>query len=156
LRESRGVNSPKNTIRRAAPDPDPEGETSMAKLQEETRRRGEMAFGALFDPSSTVASLEPLFQAGNKWIEAWMAVGTEILQFSKARLDRSVEMSKAIARTSSIEQAVDLQTDYTRAMMRDYIDEAGKLADMGTRTLLDGFIALQSAARHTGAAARTQ
>jgi hypothetical protein len=126
----------------------------MAKMQEESRRRGEAAAGALFDPTNTVANLEPLFQAGNKWIEAWMAVGTEILQFSKSRLDRSVEIGKAIARSSSIEQAVDLQADYTRTMMRDYIDEAGKLADMGTRTLLDGFTALQSAARSNGTVAR--
>jgi hypothetical protein len=126
----------------------------MAKTQEETRRRGEAAFGALFDPTNTVANLEPLFQAGNKWLEAWMAVGTEILQFSKSRLDRSVEIGKAIARSSSIEQAVDLQADYTRTMMRDYIDEAGKLADMGTRTLLDGMTALQWATRSNGAVAR--
>jgi hypothetical protein len=119
----------------------------MAKSQEETRRHGEAAMNALFDPATAVNNFEPLLQAGNKWFEALMALNSEILEFSKARLDRSVEMGKAFARASTIEQAVDLQADYTRTMMRDYIDEAGKLADIGTRSMLESLTTLQAVAR---------
>lgn len=117
---------------------------STKATQEETRRRLEPPTNALFDAAG---SIEPLFQASNKWLETWMAVSSEILEFGKTRLDRSVEAGRAIARTSSIDQAVELQADYARSMMRDYMEEAGKLADMSTRAMLESLTALQPARR---------
>lgn len=102
---------------------------------------------ATFDPSQAVGAIEPLLQAGNKWLENWMALGSEILEFSRARLDRSLEASKAMARSSSFDQAMDLQADYTRSALRDYFSEASKLADLSTRAMLDSLLTWQGAAR---------
>ena len=108
-----------------------------------------------FDPSQAVGAIEPLLQAGNKWLEGWMAVGSEILEFSRARLDHSLEIGKAMSRTSKIEEAMDLQADYARTALRDYFNEASKLADLGTRAMLDSLWAWQGAAKAEGARAET-
>lgn len=121
----------------------------MAKAQaEEMRtRRGETQVTATFDPSQALNGLEPIFQVGNKWFENWMAVSSEILEFSRARLDRNLEVSKAIARSSSIDEAMDLHADYARSTVREYFAEAGKLADLSTRAMLDSLMSLQPAMR---------
>jgi len=100
-----------------------------------------------FDPSQAVGAIEPLLQAGNKWLESWMALGTEILEFSRARLDHNLEVGKAMTRTSKLEEAMDLQADYARTALRDYLNEASKLADLGTRAMLDSFSAWQGSAK---------
>ena len=94
-----------------------------------------------------MSGLEPIFQVGNKWFENWAAVGSELLEFSRARLDRNLEVSKAIARSSSLDQAIDLQADYARSIVRDYFAEASKLADLGTRAMLESLTMWQSSAR---------
>lgn len=121
----------------------------MAKTQaEETRpKRGEFQVTALFDPSQALSGLEPLLTAGNRLMESWAAVSSELLEFGRTRLDRSVEASKAIVRCGSIDQAMDLQADYARTAMRAYAEEVGKLADLGTKAMLDSFWVWQPAVR---------
>ena len=121
----------------------------MAKTQAEDMRvkRSDVQVSASLDPREALAGLEPLFHAGNKWFENWAAVGSELLEFSRARLDRNLEVSKAIARSSSLDQAIDLQADYARSIVRDYFAEASKLADLGTRAMLESLTVWQSGAR---------
>jgi hypothetical protein len=110
-------------------------------------RRGEGAANALFDPSQALNGLEPILQASNKMLENWMAMSSEILEFSRARLDRNLEMSKAIARSSSIDEAMGLHADHARSTVREYFTECGKLADLGARVMLESLMAWQPAAR---------
>ncbi len=121
----------------------------MAKTQAEEMRtkRGETQVTAALDPMQALQGIEPMFQVSNKWLESWMAVGSEILEFSRSRLDRNLEVGKAIARSSSIDEAMELHANYTRSTVRDYFSEASKLADLGTRAFLDSFWAWQPALR---------
>ncbi len=119
----------------------------MAKTQGEEMRvkREDAQITAVFDPANALNGLEPIFQASNKWLENWMAMGSEILEFGRARLDRNLEASKAIARSGSIDEAMEMHANYTRSALRDYIAEAGKLADLGTRAILDSMWSWQPA-----------
>jgi len=110
-------------------------------------KRAESAAAALFDPSQALNNFEPILQASNKILENWMAVSSEILEFSRARLDRNLEISKAIARSSSIDEAMGLHADHARSTVREYFTECGKLADLGARVMLDSFMAWQPAVR---------
>ena len=122
----------------------------MAKLEEAKTKRTtetgsqaqEAAFGA-----AALTTLDPMLRASNRLLEGWMAVSSEMLEFGKARFDRSVEMSKAIAQSSSLNEAIDLQATYTRSIVQDYVSEAQKIADLGARSLLDSFTTLQQQAR---------
>jgi hypothetical protein len=128
----------------------------MARTQmEDTRaRRDETQISVAFDPSRALGGIEPLLQAGNKWVENWAAMSTELIEFGRTRLDRNIEASKAIVRSSSIDEAIDVQADFTRATLREFFAEASKLADLSTRAMLESFRAWQPAGR--GEAARTE
>jgi hypothetical protein len=99
--------------------------------------------------ASALPNLEPFFQVGNKLFEAWMNVGTEILEFSKTRIDQSLEVSRQIAQTSNINEALDLQTKFARNLVQDYISEANRIADLSTRGLIDSMSTLQRSAANT-------
>jgi hypothetical protein len=92
------------------------------------------------------ASFEPLFEASNRLLETWMVMGTEILEFGKTRLDHSVELGKAMARSATLNEALEAQRKFTRTMVQDYINETNKLADLSTRTLLESFAVTRPAA----------
>jgi hypothetical protein len=130
----------------------------MAKAQAEEMRmkRSETQITAAFDPTQALNGIEPIFQAGNKWLENWMAVSSELLEFGRARLDRNLEVGKAIARSGSIDEAMELQADYARSTVREYFSEAGKIADLSTRALLDGMMVWQPAIRETTRRATAQ
>jgi hypothetical protein len=98
-------------------------------------------------PAQTLERIEPILDASGKVLEKWVTVGTELLEFSRTRINRSIEAGKAIARSSSLDEAIELQAEFTRSIMRDYLDEASKLADLGTQALLESMRTLQSAAR---------
>lgn len=114
----------------------------MAKMEDNRTRHIESAAGYNAGQAA-MPHLDPLFQAGNRLIEGWMAVGNELLEFGKTRLDRSLEMSRAMAQTTSLNEAMDVQAKFTRSAMQDYLSEANKLADLGTRSFLDSFSTLQ-------------
>jgi hypothetical protein len=128
----------------------------MTKAQAEAMRskRGETQITAIFEPANALNQLEPMLQASNKWLEGWMAMSSEILEFGKSRLDRNLEMSKAIARSGSIDEAMDLQANYTRTVVRDYFSEASKLADLGTRAIFDSLWIWQPAMRSSESSPR--
>jgi len=100
-------------------------------------------------PVAAMPDLDPLIRASNRLLEGWMAVGTEILEFSKNRLDRGLEMSRAMAQSTSLNEAIDLQTKYTRSVVQDYFSEANKIADLSTRSVLDSLSRLQHQAEET-------
>lgn len=92
-------------------------------------------------------SIEPFFEVGNRLLETWAAVGTEILEFSKTQLDQGLELGRAMAKSGSVSEAMDVQARFTRSMMQDYISEANKLADLSTRSILDSFATVQKQAK---------
>ncbi|HEY0523571.1 MAG TPA: phasin family protein [Stellaceae bacterium] len=97
-----------------------------------------------------VINVEPMLQAGNRLLEAWMVMTTEILEMSRARIDRSIEMSRAIAKSGSLNEAIDLQAKFAQEMMQDYVASANKLADLGARSLADGIGQLRAPANAVG------
>ncbi|HZB89878.1 MAG TPA: phasin family protein [Stellaceae bacterium] len=121
----------------------------MAKAQAEEMRakRRDMQIAAAFDPGQALSSMEPLFTASNKWLENCVAVGSELLEFSRSRLDRNLEISKAMAKCGSIDETMGLHEDYARSIVRDYFAQAGKLADLGTRAMFEAFSIWQPALR---------
>lgn len=103
--------------------------------------------GRLATERAEAPSIEPFFEVGNRLLQTWAAVGTEILEFSKTRLDQGLELSRAMAKSGSVTEAMDVQARFTRSMMEDYINEAGKLADMSTRSFLDSVASVQKPAK---------
>lgn len=122
----------------------------MAKTTHQNDR-GRHATGAEtppgLDPTNLVATFEPFFEAGSKLLENWRVVSSEILEFGKTRLSRNLEATQRVARSSTLDQAIEAQADFARSMMQDYIAEAGKLADLSTRAIFGSLSTLQAERR---------
>jgi hypothetical protein len=102
----------------------------MDKSNAESHARDRaLPVAAGFDPQT----FEPILTAGNRVMEAWFAIGSELFEFGKSRLDRTFEASKAIVRCGSVDEAMEKQADYARTLMHDYAAEATKLADLGLK-----------------------
>jgi hypothetical protein len=115
----------------------------MAKEKVELRSNVETAASG----AAAVLQFEPFLTAGNKVFEAWTAVGTELIEFGMARVDRSIELGKAMAHSSSLNEAMDLQAKFAQSMVSDFLSEASKLADMSARPMIESFTALQKTTR---------
>jgi hypothetical protein len=117
----------------------------MAKAKIDSRVNGN---GVAFGPTA-MPQFEPYLMAGSKAFEAWTAIGNELIEFSRARVDQGIEMGKAIARSSSFNEAMELQAKFAQSMMSDFLAEASKLADMGTRPMIESFAAIKTAHSRT-------
>jgi hypothetical protein len=115
----------------------------MAKLEEAKTKRTAVTGAQEAVVGAALSSFDPIFQVSNRLLEGWMAVSSEMLEFGKNRFDRGLEMSKAIAQSSSLNEALDLQATYTRSIVQDYVSEAQKIADLSARSVLDSFTTLQ-------------
>jgi hypothetical protein len=113
----------------------------MTEARSKTRRSPETPLNVTsFDAGATI---DPLLQAGNRLLAGWMAVSSEILEFGQARLNRSLAIGKALAQSGSIDEAIDLQSQYVRTVVQDYVAESNKIVDLGTRSLLDSMSELR-------------
>ena len=120
----------------------------MAKTTTETHSARNGAQTAMrLEQSAALMNVEPLLTASNKWLENMLALSNEMFEFGRSRLDRNIEMSKAIARSGSFDEAIELQADFTRMLVNDYVSEATKLADLSTRVVMESFSAWQSSTR---------
>jgi hypothetical protein len=121
--------------------------------QDARGQRPGFAFDTLpgLDPASFAANLEPFFQAGTKALDTWRVVSEELLEFGKTRLNRSMEMSRKLTQSPSLDKAFEAQADFARAMMQDYIAETGKLAELSSRAMAETFSTWKSEAGKTPA-----
>jgi len=115
----------------------------MAKAEDSNVKRIGEAEERRFK-GTPLPDLDPLIRASNKLLEGWMAVSNEMLEFGKNRIDQSLEMSKAMAQSTSLKEAMDLQAKYTRSIVQDCLSEANKIADLSTRSLVDSLASWQS------------
>jgi hypothetical protein len=113
----------------------------MTEARSKTQRSPETPLSVTaFDAG---VAIDPLLQAGNRLLAGWMAVSSEILEFGQARLNRSLAIGKALAQSGSIDEAIDLQSQYVRTVVQDYVAESNKIVDLGTRSLLDSMSGLR-------------
>jgi hypothetical protein len=108
------------------------------------------------DPATFAASLEQFFQAGTKILDSWKVVSEELLEFSKSRLNHSIESSRKVTESTSLDQAIEAQAEYCRSALQDYIAQSGKLAELGTRAMVESLSAWQIEKRPAQRAAQTE
>ena len=98
------------------------------------------------DPAQIAGNLDPMFQAGTRMFEHWRVVSEELMEFGRTRLTKNIDVGRRVAQSTSLEQAIEVQAEYARTAMRDYIAESNKLAELGTRALFGNLSVWQPAA----------
>lgn len=104
----------------------------------------------LLNPAGFASSFDPLLQAGNRILQNWQVVNNELLEFGKTQLSRSFDVGQRLARSNSVDQTIETQTDYARSALNDYINETGKLIDLSTRAMFDTFSLWQADRKAAG------
>ena len=87
--------------------------------------------GATASPATP--DLDALLQAGRTWLEMWVAVSGEILDFSRDRINRQIEISQAIASSPNPYAAIRLQSEFASSALADCIRTGSRIADLGAR-----------------------
>jgi len=108
---------------------------SMGQDERSSAEKAGAAMAWMADPGQIARNLEPFFQASSRLIENWRAATEELLEFGKQRLTHGIETSRRVARSGSFDEAIEAHAEFARGCMQDYINETGKLAEIGTRAI---------------------
>ena len=66
--------------------------------------------------------------------KALETINSEVLSFSRERMETGVAAAKAIFGAKSVNEAIELQADYGRAAIEAYVAELSKLSDLALST----------------------
>jgi hypothetical protein len=89
--------------------------------------------------------LETLMNSGNALMKAVGELNTEILGFTKQRLDAGLAVSQSLAKCKSMQAAMEVQMDFARSETQIYLDEARKLMELTAQAAMNGLKPLQDA-----------
>ncbi len=93
---------------------------------------------------------ETLMHSGNALMKAVGEFNTELLGFTKQRLDAGLAVSQSLAKCKTMQAAMELQMDFARTEAQIYLDEARKLMELTAQAAMTGLKPLQQAANGHG------
>ncbi len=93
------------------------------------------AFGDLnaFSKENVEAFVESMTKAG-KGVEA---INTHAMEYTKTSLEDGVSAAKKLASAKSMQELIELQTDFAKSSFDSYIGEVNKMSDLVASTMKD-------------------
>lgn len=85
-------------------------------------------------------NLSPLFSAGDRLIQSWIAISNEMFEFGRKSMQEVADTSVAMAKTANLSEAVALQAGFARSLLEDGFQRAGKIADLGVNGVVGGIL----------------
>ena len=82
--------------------------------------------------------MQAFVQAGTNWLKAIETVQREMLSFAQNRFSESLARSQTLAKCTSVEELVNLQTEFVRSTVDSYIQETQKLTSLCTSLAQQG------------------
>ncbi len=77
--------------------------------------------------------------AGNSTAKGYEAINAEMLSFGKDRVEDTIAVTKALFGAKSVDQAVQMQSDFAKKAFDAYVAETSKLGELVNKTTLDEF-----------------
>ena len=77
-------------------------------------------------------AIDTFARACQATFNGWAAINGELTGFMAKRLGHDADLSAALARCESWEQAADLQRDWARVVAEEYAEEASRLMELTT------------------------
>lgn len=74
--------------------------------------------------------MQTFMQAGTAWMKALESVQREMVSFAQNRVNEGIARSQSLAKCTSMEELVSMQTEFLRSTMDSYIQETQKIAGM--------------------------
>lgn len=85
------------------------------------------------------AAIEIFAQACQAYATGVAILNGELKGFVNARLDRDVELSRALCRCANWSDAIGLQQDWAQQATREYLAEAGRITDLASRVVKESW-----------------
>jgi phasin family protein len=76
------------------------------------------------------ATVEALIQATNAATKGFETINSEALAFSRQTIEESVAVAKAAIGSKSIQELIELQSDFTKSTFDSYVGQMTKMGDM--------------------------
>lgn len=111
------------------------------------RENGDALYKGYADATGAMKdNVDAFVAAGQAWLNAVQHANGEVAGFWREQMQRSVEVSKALAGCTSPQAAMDIQVDYTKTSMQACVDEWQKLGDIAGQALNECWAPLRSRA----------
>jgi phasin family protein len=117
--------------------------TELRNISDEYQRLGQ---------SGLDAAMRSYSEAGS----GFQAFAAEIANYSKGAFDDYVHMWEQLLGSKTIEQAIQVQTQYAKTAYENHVAEISKLGEMFTRLSSDSYKPLEQAAAKAGVPNRLQ
>ncbi len=78
-------------------------------------------------------TLEALMQAGSVAAKGVEEINAELLTFNKVAFEDGVEAAKAVMSAKTVQEAVDLQTEWVKASFDGYLAQATKVGELAAK-----------------------
>lgn len=78
-------------------------------------------------------AMEVFAQACRLYADGIATLNEELMGFVNARLDRDIELGRAFSECPNWSDAASLQQDWTQQATREYLAEAGRLAELASK-----------------------
>lgn len=80
-----------------------------------------------------------------EWTKGWQAIATEMTDYSKRSFEDSTKTFESLLTVKSVEQAVEIQTNFAKRAMEDYMRQMTKVGSMYTEFAKDAYKPVEKA-----------
>ena len=84
-------------------------------------------------------AIEAWVAAGNSTAKGYEAINAEMLSFGKDRVEDTIAVTKALFGAKSVDQAVQMQSDFAKQAFDAYVAETSKLGELVNQTTQNAF-----------------
>jgi phasin family protein len=107
----------------------------------ETAREGFERAAAGFDNLATFNrhNIEAFIRSANAAAKGFEQINSEILTFSRQALEDGVAAAKAVMTSKSLQEAVEVQSDFAKTAFDTYVGQVSKMGDLVSTVTRDAF-----------------
>ena len=112
------------------------------------KEKVENASSAVFRGYDDIASLnkqsvEAMMKAGNIWAKGYESLGKTYFTFAQVSAERGGEAAKAMMKAKTLQDVIDVQTDFAKQRFDHFVAEGTKMSEMSAKVATDAMQPLQ-------------
>lgn len=135
----------KQNVERAVEATREQVEQAVAATKEQVEKASETAMKS-YDEISKLnkETFDAMAKCNNALVKGGEEMGKAYFSFFKNTADANVEAMKAIMGAKSLNEVVEIQSDFARTSFDTFVAESTKLSEMGVKVATDAFQPIQS------------
>lgn len=134
----------KQTIEQAVKASTESYEQAVAMGKEQVANASDAVFRS-YDDFATLnkQGVEAMMKAGNIWAKGYEDLGKAYFSFAQDAAERGAEAAKAMMTAKTLQDAIDVQTDYAKQRFDHAVAEGTKISEMSVKVATEAMEPLQ-------------